>query len=128
MRGDQLEAMAERLGAPVVKALLGKGALPDNSPFSVGGIGLLGTKPAQEALEECDTLLIVGSCFPYIEFYPKPGRRRNVCRSTSTRNASGSDIRLTSASSEIAPASLARCCRRCSPSRTGLSSRRRRTG
>ena len=75
---DQLEAMAERLGAPVVKALLGKGALPDNSPFSVGGIGLLGTKPAQEALEECDTLLIVGSCFPYIEFYPKPGRVKCV--------------------------------------------------
>ena len=64
---DQLAAMAERVGAPVVKALLGKGALPDNSEFSVGGVGLLCTKPAQEALEECDTLLIAGSCFPYIE-------------------------------------------------------------
>ena len=76
--GDQLTAMAERLGAPVVKALLGKGALPDNSEFAVGGVGLLGTKPAQEALEECDTLLIAGSCFPYIEFYPKPGRAKCV--------------------------------------------------
>jgi pyruvate dehydrogenase (quinone) len=75
---DQLTAMAERLGAPVAKPLLGKGALPDNSPFSVGGVGLLGTKPAQEALEECDTLLIAGSCFPYIEFYPKPGRAKCV--------------------------------------------------
>jgi pyruvate dehydrogenase (quinone) len=75
---DQLTAMAERLGAAVAKPLLGKGALPDNSPFSVGGVGLLGTKPAQEALEECDTLLIAGSCFPYIEFYPKPGRAKCV--------------------------------------------------
>jgi pyruvate dehydrogenase (quinone) len=75
---DQLAAMAERLGAPVVKALLGKGALPDNSEFSVGGVGLLGTKPAQDALEDCDTLLIAGSCFPYIEFYPKPGRAKCV--------------------------------------------------
>ncbi len=74
----QLAAMAERLGAPVCKALLGKGALPDTSEYSAGGVGLLGTKPAQEALEECDTLLIAGSCFPYIEFYPKPGRAKCV--------------------------------------------------
>lgn len=75
---DPLLAMAERLGAPVVKALLGKGAIPDDSEFAVGGIGLLGTKPAQEAMEECDTLLIAGSCFPYIEFYPKPGQAKCV--------------------------------------------------
>lgn len=74
----QLAAIAERLGAPVVKALLGKGALPDESPYSTGGIGLLGTRPSQEALEECDSLLIVGSTFPYIEFYPKPGRSRVI--------------------------------------------------
>ncbi|MBO0734727.1 MAG: pyruvate oxidase, partial [Methylocapsa sp.] len=74
----ELAAMAERLGAPVVKALLGKGALPDDSPYSTGGVGLLGTKPSQEALEECDTLLITGSNFPYIEFYPKPGKARAV--------------------------------------------------
>ncbi|HEX4026023.1 MAG TPA: thiamine pyrophosphate-dependent enzyme [Rhizomicrobium sp.] len=76
--GRQLAATAERLGAPVAKALLGKGALPDDHPHATGGIGLLGTRPSQEALEECDALLIVGSCFPYIEFYPKPGQARVV--------------------------------------------------
>ena len=76
--GHELEALAERLGAPVAKPLLGKGALPDISPYSTGGVGLLGTAPSQEALENCDTLLIVGSSFPYIEFYPKPGQARAV--------------------------------------------------
>jgi pyruvate dehydrogenase (quinone) len=76
--GRQLATMAERLGAPVIKALLGKGALADDHPHATGGIGLLGTRPSQEALEECDTLLIVGSSFPYIEFYPKPGRARVI--------------------------------------------------
>ncbi|HEY1708574.1 MAG TPA: thiamine pyrophosphate-dependent enzyme [Rhizomicrobium sp.] len=76
--GAQLAAAAERLGAPVVKALLGKGALPDDSPYTTGGIGLLGTRPSQEAMEECDALLIVGSSFPYIEFYPKPGKARVI--------------------------------------------------
>ena len=74
--GNAVAAIAERLGAPVIKPLLGKGVLPDDHPHSVGGIGLLGTKPAQEALENCDTLLIAGSNFPYIEFYPKPGDAR----------------------------------------------------
>jgi pyruvate dehydrogenase (quinone)/pyruvate oxidase len=69
----ELEAMAERLKAPVGMALLGKGAIPDQSPYATGGVGLLGTRASQEAMESCDTLLIVGSCFPYIEFYPKPG-------------------------------------------------------
>ncbi|MFD1911037.1 thiamine pyrophosphate-dependent enzyme [Halodurantibacterium flavum] len=76
--GDEVAALAERLGAPVVKALLGKGAVPDDSPYTTGGVGLLGTRPSQEALEECDTLIIVGSSFPYIEFYPKPGKARAV--------------------------------------------------
>src|SRR5207253_3366193 len=69
---------ADALAAPVAKALLGKAVLPDDHPLSVGGVGLLGTAPAQEALESCDTLLIVGSAFPYIEFYPKPGQARGV--------------------------------------------------
>ncbi len=73
-----LTAVAETLGAPVAKALLGKGALPDDSPYCTGGVGLLGTRPSQDALESCDALLIVGSCFPYIEFYPKPGRARGI--------------------------------------------------
>ena len=76
--GDELEQLAEVLGAPIVKALLGKAAVPDDSPYTTGGIGLLGTKPSQEAMEECDTLLMVGTIFPYIEFYPeaRAGARR----------------------------------------------------
>jgi pyruvate dehydrogenase (quinone) len=74
----ELAAVAERLAAPVAKALLGKAAFPDDHPHCVGGVGLLGTRPAQEALESCDTLLIVGSTFPYVEFYPKPGAARGV--------------------------------------------------
>lgn len=76
--GGELLALADRLGAPIIKPLLGKGAIPDDSGFATGGIGLLGTKPSQEALESCDTLLIAGSSFPYIEFYPKPGEARVV--------------------------------------------------
>ncbi|QFI68990.1 Pyruvate oxidase [ubiquinone, cytochrome] [Sinorhizobium alkalisoli] len=75
---EEIAALAERLGAPVVKPLLGKAVLPDDSPYSTGGIGLLGTKPSQEALEQCDTLLIAGSNFPYIEYYPEPGQARAV--------------------------------------------------
>ena len=75
---DALEQSAERLAAPIVKALLGKAAVPDDSPFTTGSIGLLGTRPSQEALEECDTLLMVGTSFPYIEFMPKPGQARAV--------------------------------------------------
>jgi len=74
----ELEAAAEALAAPIVKPLLGKMAVPDESPYTTGGIGLLGTAPSQAALEECDTLLIVGSSFPYIEFYPKPGQAKAV--------------------------------------------------
>jgi len=74
----ELEEVAERLQAPIVKALLGKAAVPDDSPYTTGGIGLLGTKPSQEAAEECDTILIAGSSFPYIEFMPKPGQARGV--------------------------------------------------
>lgn len=75
---DALEQTADKLGAPIVKALLGKAAVPDDSPFTTGGIGLLGTRPSQEVLETCDTLLIVGSSFPYIEFLPKPGKAKAV--------------------------------------------------
>jgi pyruvate dehydrogenase (quinone)/pyruvate oxidase len=75
---DELEQIAERLQAPIIKALLGKGAVPDDSPYTTGGIGLLGTKPSQDVMEECDTLLMVGTSFPYIEFLPKPGQARGV--------------------------------------------------
>ncbi|HEY0725479.1 MAG TPA: thiamine pyrophosphate-dependent enzyme, partial [Pyrinomonadaceae bacterium] len=75
---DELEETAEKLAAPIIKALLGKGAVADDSPYTTGGIGLLGTKPSQEAIESCDTLLMVGTSFPYIEFMPKPGQARAV--------------------------------------------------
>ena len=75
---DELEQTAERLAAPIVKALLGKAAVPDDSPYTTGSIGLLGTLPSQEAMEDCDTILIVGSSFPYIEFMPRPGQARGV--------------------------------------------------
>jgi len=74
----ELEQTAELLGAPVIKALLGKCVLPDNHPLTTGGIGLLGTLPSPEAMEQCDALLIVGSTFPYIEYYPKPGQARGI--------------------------------------------------
>ena len=75
---DELLEIGELLGAPIVKALLGKGAIPDDHPLTLGGIGLLGTRPSQQAFEECDTLLIVGSTFPYVEYYPKPAQARGV--------------------------------------------------
>src|SRR5439155_14996718 len=75
---DELEQAAEILAAPIIKPLLGKACVPDDSPYTTGGIGLLGTKPSQEALEECDTLFLIGTSFPYIEFLPKPGNTRGV--------------------------------------------------
>jgi pyruvate dehydrogenase (quinone) len=76
--GPQLERAAEILGAPIIKALLGKSCVPDDSPYTTGGLGLLGTLPSQEAVEECDTLLLVGTSLPYIEYYPKPGQAKCV--------------------------------------------------
>jgi pyruvate dehydrogenase (quinone)/pyruvate oxidase len=75
---DELEQTAELLAAPIVKPLLGKAAVPDDSPYTTGGIGLLGTKPSQEALEDCDTLLMVGTSFP----------TSSSCRNQARREAS----------------------------------------
>jgi pyruvate dehydrogenase (quinone) len=75
---DVLEPLADLLAAPIVKPLLGKACVPDDSPYTTGPIGLLGTRPSQEALEDCDTLLMIGTSFPYIEYYPKPGQARAV--------------------------------------------------
>jgi len=75
---DEVLAICERLAAPVVKALLGKAVVPDNSPYSLGGIGLLGTEPARDALDEADTLLMVGTSFPYIDYLPKPGQAKGI--------------------------------------------------
>lgn len=75
---DELEQLAETLGAPIIKPLLGKACVPDDSPYTTGGVGLLGTRPSQEAIEQCDTLFMVGTSFPYMEFMPKPGQARGV--------------------------------------------------
>jgi len=75
---DEVIAVAEKLGAGVAKALLGKAAAPDHLPFVTGSIGLLGTKPSYEMMMGCDTLLMVGSNFPYSEFLPKEGQARGV--------------------------------------------------
>lgn len=76
--GYELEAFAKKRQAPVAKALLGKAVFPDDSPYTTGQLGLLGTKPSQEIMEACDTLLIVGSSFPYMEFLPRPGQAKAV--------------------------------------------------
>jgi pyruvate dehydrogenase (quinone) len=74
----ELEQVAARLNAPVAKALLGRTALADDSPFSTGGIGHLGTVPSEEAMHRCDTVLIVGSTMPWVDSYPRPGVARGV--------------------------------------------------
>jgi pyruvate dehydrogenase (quinone) len=76
--GDEVSAVADILGAGVAKALLGKAVLPDELPFVTGSIGLLGTKPSWTLMQECDTLLMVGSSFPYSEFLPEEGQARGV--------------------------------------------------
>jgi pyruvate dehydrogenase (quinone) len=75
---DELIEIADILGAGVAKALLGKSALPDDLPFVTGSIGLLGTKPSWVLMDECDTLLMIGSSFPYPEFLPEEGKARGV--------------------------------------------------
>lgn len=75
---EEVLQIADMLGAPVVKALLGKAVIPDDDPFTTGGIGLLGTTPSVEAMEDCDTLLIIGSSFPYMEYLPKPDQAKGV--------------------------------------------------
>ncbi|CAL8480590.1 thiamine pyrophosphate-requiring protein [Caballeronia sp. S22] len=75
---DEVIAVADKLGAGVAKALLGKAALPDDLPFVTGSIGLLGTEPSYKMMNECDTLLMIGSGFPYAEFLPKEGAARGV--------------------------------------------------
>ena len=76
--GDEVVAVAEKLDAPVVKALLGKAVIPDDNQYSLGGLGLLGTTPSSDAMSEADTLLMVGTSFPYVEYLPKPGQARGI--------------------------------------------------
>lgn len=76
--GDEVVQVAEKLEAPVVKALLGKAVIPDDHPVCIGGLGLLGTEPATDAMNEADTLLMIGTSFPYIDYLPKPGQARGI--------------------------------------------------
>ena len=76
--GEEVIAVAEKLDAPVVKALLGKAVIPDDNPYSLGGLGLLGTEPSSDAMSEVDTLLMVGTSFPYTDYLPRPGQARGI--------------------------------------------------
>jgi pyruvate dehydrogenase (quinone) len=73
---DELLTLAETLAAPIVKTLSGKATVPDDSPYTTGGIGLLGTKPSEELMEQIDTLFLVGTNFPYTKHLPAPGKVR----------------------------------------------------
>ena len=75
---DEVIAIADKLGAGAAKALLGKAVLPDDLPWVTGSIGLLGTEPSYKLMTECDTLLMIGSGFPYSEFLPEEGKARGV--------------------------------------------------
>ncbi|MHB1569939.1 MAG: thiamine pyrophosphate-binding protein [Solirubrobacteraceae bacterium] len=72
--GEELLALSDVLGAPIAKASLGKDCVPDDHPSVTGGIGVIGTRPTQDAMEGCDALIVVGSNMPYIEFWPSPGQ------------------------------------------------------
>lgn len=76
--GEEVVEVAKKLSAPVVKALLGKAVISDDDPHNIGGLGMLGTEPASDAMVEADTLLMIGTSFPYIEYLPKPGNARGI--------------------------------------------------
>jgi len=75
---DGVIAVAEKLGSPIVKTLPGKAAVPDDHPLTTGGVGLLGTRPSEDAMEQADTLFMVGTNFPYTKHLPEPGKVRVV--------------------------------------------------
>jgi pyruvate dehydrogenase (quinone) len=100
---DEVIETAELLGAGIAKALLGLAAVPDDLPYVTGSIGLLGTSPSWTLMTECDTLLVVGSAFPYSEFYPKEGQARGVQIDISARMTSSRypmEVNLTGDSAE----------------------------
>ena len=75
---EEVIQIADLLGAGIAKSWLGKAAVPDDVPFCTDSIGLLGTKPSWDMMQDCDTLLVVGSSFPYAEFYPPVGKAQAV--------------------------------------------------
>ena len=74
----EVVTVAHKLNAPIIKALLGKAVIPDDHPLNLGGLGMLGTEPASEAMSETDTLLMIGTSFPYMEYLPKPGQAKGI--------------------------------------------------
>jgi pyruvate dehydrogenase (quinone) len=102
--GDEVAAVAERLGAGVAKALLGKAVLPDDLPYVTGSIGLLGTKASWQMMNDCDTLLMIGTTFPYSEFLPEDGQARAVQIDIAPRNVSmryATEVNLIGDSGEV---------------------------
>jgi pyruvate dehydrogenase (quinone) len=85
---DEVLAVADALGAGVAKALLGKAAIPDDVPYCTGSIGLLGTKPSWDMMHGADTLVMVGTSFPYSEFLPPPGQAKAIQIDLAARNLS----------------------------------------
>src|SRR4051794_39383876 len=75
---EEVLELAHRTSGVIIKPLLGKAVVPDSDPHTTGGIGLLGTAPSQDAMEECDTLVMAGTSFPYMDFYPKQGQVKSV--------------------------------------------------
>ena len=75
---QEVISVAEKLNAPIIKSLLGKAVAPDDHPLSLGGIGMLGTDPSSDAMKEADTLLMIGTSFPYMEYLPKPGQATGI--------------------------------------------------
>jgi len=101
---DEIKQAAELLGAGVAKALLGKTVLPDALPYVTGSIGLLGTKPSWDMMNGCDTLLMVGTTFPYAEFLPKDGQARAVQVDINPNNVSmryATEVNLIGDSAEV---------------------------
>ncbi len=101
---DELLAVADHLAAPIVKTLPGKAAVPDDHPLTTGGLGLLGTRPSEELMEECDTLLMVGTSFPYTKHLPPPAQVKAVQIDV---DPSLLGLRLPLAASVVADAKLA---------------------
>ncbi|MDW0168032.1 MAG: thiamine pyrophosphate-binding protein [Nitrososphaeraceae archaeon] len=75
---EEVITAAQKLNAPIIKAMLGKAVVPDDHPYTLGGIGFLGTEPSSDAMAESDTLFMIGTSFPYIEYLPRPGQAAGI--------------------------------------------------
>ena len=121
---EEVLAVAELLGSPIVKTLSGKAVVPDDHPLTTGGIGLLGTAPSEEAMESCDTLLMVGTNFPYTKYLPEAGQAHVVqieADPVRAGNRLATEVPLVGDAKRPSPASSPSCARRL----TAASSKRR---